>query len=281
MLSKMLIYIGVTLLLIAGMLSLVRKNISPKSAIKNMQTIAKASANPVPKTINANELTNHLDDVTEEYSHLDIGVAVIDLKTNQTFSYGDKAAYYGASTTKVLVAAAYFHEVEIGKRSITQRIDGSSSASLIKAMLEQSDNDAWYSLIGKLRKENIETYARSIGINSYVAKDNLINTQDMALLLQKLYRGELVNKDHKDIILGHMNKSIRNYVSPVLGNSYKVYHKAGWLDDRFMDAAIIEHDDHAYVLVTFSKSYSDNYDFQEGSTLIGEIAKVVDSEINK
>ena len=280
MLSKILIYTGVGLMLFAGGLSLVRKNITPKTAIRTLSTSQKASANPVPKSININDMTNQLDSVTEQYPNLDIGVAVTDLKTKQSYLYGDKAAYYGASTTKILVATMYLHEVETGKRKITDRVDGVSSASVIKAMIEQSDNDAWMSLRKKLGNANTDVYARSIGLSSFTSKDNLINISDMSLLLQKLYDGELINEEHTNMVLGHMKKSIRNYIAPALGSEYTVYHKAGWLDDRLMDTAFIEHNNHKYVLVIFSKTFNDNYDFNEGSDVFGAITKVVDAEIS-
>ena len=280
MFSKVLITIGAGLVLFAGVLGLVRKNISPETALKSLKTNQKASASPAPKTINSNELTNQLDSITEKYPNLDIGIAVIDLNTGQSYTYGDKLAYYGASTTKVLVAAMYLHEVETGKRTLKDRIGGISAADRITAMIEKSDNDAWTALRGALGYNNMDTYARQVGMTTFASRDNLINASDMAKLLQQLYQGELINKANTSLLLGHMQKSIRNYIAPALGSGYTVYHKAGWLDDRLMDTAIVTNGTHKYVLVIFSKAYTGNYDFKAGADVFSYITKTVNTALN-
>ncbi|CAN5441385.1 hypothetical protein BH10PAT3_BH10PAT3_1250 [soil metagenome] len=280
MFSKILIFTGISLMLIAGGISLMRKNVTPQTAFKSIQHAAVPKANATPIPISTNDLTNRLDSIADQHSNLDIGVSVIELGSGQTYEYGDKLPYYGASTTKVLVAAMYLHEVETGKRKLSDKINGITASAQITAMIEQSDNDAWSALLKSLGYANIDAYARSIGIASYTAKDNLITAPDMALILQKLYSKELLGEVNTALLLGHMQKSIRNYIAPAFGSEYTVYHKAGWLEDRLMDTAIVTNGSRSFVLVIFSKTYSGYYDFAAGASMFADIAKGVNDSFN-
>jgi hypothetical protein len=53
----------------------------------------------------------------------------------------------------------------------------------------------------------------------------------------------------------------------------KVYHKAGWLDDRVHDAAIIDNGKHPYVLVIFTKDISGDYNAAIGHKIYADITK--------
>jgi beta-lactamase class A len=273
--TRLLLIGGILLLVVAGGLTVLRDR--AQAVVQQNPAAKTATVNAV--MFDANDLTKELAAIAASYSSLDISVAVTDLNNNQSFSYGDSAAFVGASTTKTLVAAMYLHEVEEGAQSLNQMYGNSSAANLITAMIEQSDNDAWVTLRSALGSNNLQDYAQSLGMTSFNATDNTITASDMALLLQKLYSGSLLNASNTSLLLGHMQKSIRNYLSPALGSGYTVYHKAGWLEDRLMDTAIVSDGTHSYILVIFSKANTGIYDFSAGSALFSSITIAVNNAL--
>src|SRR5690349_4079459 len=72
----------------------------------------------------------------------DVGVAALDLTTGETVSINGNTAFPMASTMKVAVAAAYLSQVDHGRRSLDDRIAGTSARSLLERMMIHSDNRA-------------------------------------------------------------------------------------------------------------------------------------------
>jgi len=271
MISKTLLIAG-AIFLVLGLGRMIFKS-EPVRATVTAQTRA-------VEPLNSTALTKALDETTKAYTDLDLGVAVVNLTGGEAYAYGEKEAYYGASTTKVLVASLYLREAEQGKRKLSDKVGGKMASAQITAMIVQSDNEAWSALRNTLGYSNLNNYAASLGMRSFVAEDNLVDTKDMAKLLQLLAQGKLLDKYDTTLLLGLMKKSVRNNISPGLPKSATVYHKAGWLDDRFMDTAIVKNGEKNYVIVIFSKTYSGDFDFNMGGKLYAAITKVVDAAIH-
>lgn len=230
---------------------------------------------PVKPNFDTDALSTKLDAITDNYPNLDIGIAVTDLANDQQFVYGETAPFEAASTTKLLTAVTLLHTIENGKLSLSRTLNGSTVSTLLKEMIEVSDNDAWATLDTTLGYPAIRAYAAEIGVSSYNSKTNTLSTADTALMLQKLYNGELLNKANADLLLGHMAKANNKYIGTALSSAYTVYHKTGYLEDRLLDSAIIKDDANAYVLVIFTKTYTGTYDFIAGKTLLNSITASV------
>jgi beta-lactamase class A len=78
------------------------------------------------------------------------GFAAIDLATGETISFNGNLTFPMASTMKIAVAAAYLAEVDAGRRSLDETIDGTSVSSLMDRMIVRSDNRATDQLIATL-----------------------------------------------------------------------------------------------------------------------------------
>jgi beta-lactamase class A len=205
---------------------------------------------------------------------LDTGVAITDLQTHKTYTYGEPASYIAASTTKLLTASLFLHQVELGKASMNDKIDGLPAAQQLKALIVDSDNSAWTGFNDELTRSGLAAYAKSLGLNTYKVADNTITVKDVASLLTQLYNKELLNKEHTDLLLSYMqNASEDQYIPAVVPASATVYHKAGWLEDRMHDTAIIKDGDRSYVLVIFSKDMSGSYSVDEGLNVFHAITK--------
>src|ERR687886_2259355 len=80
----------------------------------------------------------------------DVGIAALDLNTGETVSIKGNTPFPMASTVKVAVAALYLAQVDNGRRSLDDTINGQSARSLMARMLIHSDNRATDILLGDL-----------------------------------------------------------------------------------------------------------------------------------
>lgn len=223
-------------------------------------------------TIDSDTLSQEINALLDQYSTMDVSVSIADISTGKTFQYGDDAGYVAASVTKLITACLYLHEVESGNASMTTVIDGTSANDLLQALIVNSDNTAWTSLNNYLGATALSNYASSIGMASYDESTNLITSQDIALLLTKLYKQQLLNSSNTNLLLSYMQQAnYASYIPAAVSSSITVYHKAGVLDDRFHDAAILYDGTHAYVLVIFSKT-SGAYNATAGQALFHAIS---------
>src|SRR6478736_2879460 len=84
----------------------------------------------------------------------DIGIAALDLSTGETVSIKGNTPFPMASTVKVAVAALYLAQVDHGRRSLDDTINGQSARSLMARMLIHSDNRATDMLLADLGGPN-------------------------------------------------------------------------------------------------------------------------------
>lgn len=246
----------------------------------------KSSSRPTPKTAllaepiassTWNELNQSVTAIINENAGLDISVAVIDIAASTKANYGIQDNFAGASTTKVLTAAAFLHETESGGENINATINGVSAKTLLRRMINRSDNNAWAALNKELTYPKIKSYARSLGMSSYNPTNNAVTASDMALLLQKLYKGELLNEANTKLLYSYMKDTNNEDMIPVAApEGATLYHKYGQLDDRLHDAAIIDYKNRPLALVIYSKGgASDGSNYATRTQLVQRIAKTV------
>src|SRR3954464_6044833 len=84
----------------------------------------------------------------------DVGIAALDLDTGETVSIKGDTPFPMASTVKVAIAALYLAQVDHGRRSLDDTINGTSARSLMARMLIHSDNRATDILLADLGGPN-------------------------------------------------------------------------------------------------------------------------------
>ncbi|MFO0971363.1 MAG: serine hydrolase [Candidatus Saccharimonadales bacterium] len=223
------------------------------------------------------QLSQQVEAIIAEHDDLDISVAIADITSNTKASYGFQDNFAGASTTKVLTAVTYLDQVQKQKRSLSQTIGSMTAKQHLKQMINQSNNDSWSALNTNLTYATIENYARSIGIQSYQAKNNIITASDEALLLQKLYQRTLLSEDNTTLLLSYMQQTNNEAMIPqVIPDGAVLYHKYGQLEDRLHDAAIIDYQNRPIVVVIYTKGgASDGSNYQSRVALIRQIAQTI------
>jgi beta-lactamase class A len=232
-------------------------------------TLAKKKPTAINQTLMASQINQVING-----SSLEVGASIIDLTNNQRYDYGlGDTEYIAASTTKLLSASLFLHDVEQGQDSLSQPLGGSTAQAEMQKMIVISDDDAWVDFNNLLGHSALLQYAQSLGMNSYDPDNNTITSDDLALMLARLYQGKLLNTQHTNLLLGYMAQAdYKQYIGGVIPQGVKFYHKIGFLDDRVMDAAIIDNGKHPYVLVIFTKDPSGiSYDQAAGEQAFHDI----------
>lgn len=214
------------------------------------------AALPVKQTTSDETMAAAINEAIASHSSVETSVTIVDINHNKTYHYGlpDNIVYVAASVGKVLTATYYLHLTEDGTRSLTQKVGGQTALDQITVMIEKSDNEAWDALNKSLTWKKLGEYATSIGISHYDPADNTLTTGDIALLFTKIQQGQLLNKSNNDLLLQKLKNANRtDFIKAAAPDTAAVYHKAGWLDDRSHDAAIIDDGRDPYVLVIFTK----------------------------
>lgn len=251
------------------------KNDAPVVKVKQAAS-AKAAPEPivpVVPTISAEEMSARINAIIAANLDTDIGVAITDLKTGQTYRYGLTEVFEAASIGKLITAADYLRQVEAGKRSLDTVLAGKTAREHIRLMIEESDNTSWRIMNDTLTRDSLRQYAQSIGMKTYDPDKNYIAVDDINLLVTRLYTNKLLNKTHTKLLLAHMKIANENmYIPPAVPKDIAVYHKAGILEDRVHDAAVIDNGSRPYTLVIFTNGQK-RYHPTDRAALVQSITK--------
>lgn len=271
--KKNFIFISAALVAVISVAGMTLFRNEPSASVQSSEN--KVEAEPVKeyKAINELQLESDISTVITGNSSLDIGVSIIDIRTGKQYTYGVDVPFIAASVGKILSACYLLHEIEAGKYTLDQQIGRNSARVQIQKMISISDNEAWRAINGELGRPALQAYAASVGIENYDSEKNTVTPSSVAALLNKLYGHQLLNKDNTSFLLANMRTDmeeiqfIRKYIDPATA----VYHKAGWLDDRAHDTAVVDNGDRPYVLVIFSKKRFGDYDFTAGQKIFEEL----------
>src|SRR5438445_9767265 len=121
-----------------------------------------------------------LTDLEQQLSSLvanksaDVGIAALDLNSGETVSIKGNTPFPMASTVKVAVAALYLAQVDNGRRSLDDTINGQSARSLMARMLIHSDNHATDTLLADLGGPGaVHSWPQANGVNGLRVDRNL------------------------------------------------------------------------------------------------------------
>lgn len=220
------------------------------------------------------------------------------------FEYQSQNLMPSASTIKILILAALFQKVIEGKINLNDRImvdnkdivggagviyilDEKNTYTILdlaKLMIILSDNTATNILIDLIGIDYINYYGKTIGLkNTYLQRkmmdfekrkmglENLITARDLGIILEKLYRKEILNEYYCELAIDIMkNQILKGGIDRFLGEKYEFAHKTG-------DLKYLEHDcglafgEHIFVIVILTRG-KENYKLKE---VIGHISKML------
>jgi beta-lactamase class A len=188
----------------------------------------------------------------------DVGIAALDLSTGETVSIKGNTPFPMASTVKVAVAALYLAQVDHGRRSLDDTINGVSARSLMRRMLVHSDNRATDILLNDLGGPRaVHDWLQDNGVSGLRvdrniadllrSKRDLWDRRDsstpvaMIDLLRRIYKAELIKPESRNYLLDLMAQcqTGRNRMKALLPFGTPVEHKTGTLDGLTDDVGFI------------------------------------------
>jgi beta-lactamase class A len=218
----------------------------------------------------------------------DVGIAALDLNSGETVSIKGNTPFPMASTVKVAVAALYLAQVDNGRRSLDDMIDGQSARSLMRRMLVHSDNHATDILLADLGGPRaVHDWLRDNGITGLSvdrnisdllrSKRDLWDRRDsstpvaMVDLLRRIYKAELIKPQSRDFMLDLMAQCAtgKNRMKALLPG-VPIEHKTGTLDGLSDDVGFISMPDgHRVAVAIFARGGSNR------PQTIAETARVI------
>lgn len=142
-------------------------------------------------------------------------------------------------------------------------------------MMRVSDNVAANLVLDRVGVGNVNASLRGLGLDDsgFVADGSMPTTaDDMALLLEALYRGRVVSRQASDGMLLHLvSELINDRLPALLPKGTTIAHKTGNWENATHDAGIVFSPDADYVIVVLT-----DYGFvADGAEVIARLSKVV------
>ncbi len=213
--------------------------------VARQNALAKARRNSVFTKV-VNSVINNNPAITFE-------VTAIDLSDKSELNFGGSAPMVAASVGKIITALDYLKEVEDGRQTLRESVNGSSAQYELQQMIVVSDDNAWAALNNVLGYSQLQNYANGLGLSSYNAVNDTINTNNVATVLEELYQGRLLNFSDTSLLLSYLKQAnYRQFIVPAVPSGDTIYHKIGLINDNVNDAAIITNNNNAFVLVIFT-----------------------------
>lgn len=209
-------------------------------------------------------------------------------------------SFEAASLYKVFLMAATFKAINEGQMSLDTQISAKlshledvlgsvdygyqnlSSDEVVTYTVEEcldriarvSDNYAAIMLAEKVGWGSLQDIADEIEAKNTSIKTPIsTSAEDMGLLLEKIYKGEIVSFDASESIIDLLTTAqINNRIPAKLPKEVKVAHKTGELPQVRNDAGIVFLDGNPYVIVLMSKNLK--YEDQAIEDL-AEVSKIV------
>ena len=202
----------------------------------------------------------------------DVGIAALDLNTGETVSIKGNTPFPMASTVKVAIAALYLAQVDHGRRSLDDTINGVSARSLMKRMLVHSDNRATDILLKDLGGPTaVHDWLQDNGVSGLrvdrtiaqllSARRDLWDRRDsstpvaMVDLLRRIYKAELIKPESRNYLLDLMPQceTGKNRMKALLPG-VPIEHKTGTLNGLSDDVGFITMPDgHRIAVAIFAR----------------------------
>lgn len=213
-------------------------------------------------------------------------VYVKDLQRGYEWAYHAEDLFPAASLIKLPIMVGVFEKIQRGQLSLysklklrrTTRMGGSGSLKwqrdgsqytvryLLEKLIKESDNTAMLLLLDEVGIGFLQQYFPQMGlvyteINSDglrldsggVRQENYTTAREMGAVLERIYRGELVNGFASELMLDILKrKRARTRLAKHLPPGWQIAHKTGLLRRSCHDAGIVFSPNGDYVLVVLT-----------------------------
>lgn len=210
------------------------------------------------------ELQQIVDNFSANYPST-VKVSVIDLQNEASASYDQSSQTVSASLYKLFVAYGIYQMIDNGDLSSSQNISSldMSVTGCLDAMITVSDNACGKALGDLVGWDTLDSNLATQGylgttLNNYdnvgnVIDDKYTTTYDVALLLKRLYDGNLLTKTSSAKFIALLKQQTYNdWLPSGLPASTVIAHKTGALYGYIHDAGIVYGASHNYIVVIMS-----------------------------
>lgn len=231
---------------------------------------------------------------------IEYGIVIKNLKTGESTYINEHKKFATGSLYKLWVMGEAFNQVKNGtiqsddtieqsietlndkfgisddEAELTEGVINMTVNSALTQMITISHNYAALLLSEKLKLSNISKFIKNNQFNESslsIEGSNYPETTavDMAVLLEKIYKGELVNKESSDKMLNLLKAQRLNNKLPKDLPKIMIAHKTGEIDDYSHDVGIVYSDKGDYIIAVLTKSP----DPVETEDKIGELSKKI------
>ncbi|MBU2572586.1 MAG: class A beta-lactamase-related serine hydrolase, partial [Elusimicrobia bacterium] len=234
-----------------------------------------------------------------------VGIYLKDLNTGRAWEYNPDRLFPSASLIKLPIMASIFEKIKSGALTLdtqvklTRRVRAGGSGSLkwvregtslsvmeiIYKMITESDNTATKMLVDYVGLNFLQNEFEKLGLiytkiypegfsltSGRVARENYTTAREMAGLLERVYKGELIDKSSSEAMLEFLkqNKS-RTRLRKGLPIGWEIGHKTGLLRRSCHDVGIVFSPRGDYIIAVLT---GDVPNYSSAKTFIAKVAKL-------
>jgi beta-lactamase class A len=263
----------------------------------------KVVANPI-KDAEWFTMVTSLENLSYNYSG-HVGIYIKDLNSAKVWEYNPDKLFPSASLIKLPIMVAVCEMIKRGELSLdTQikltrrdRIGGSGSLKwaregtslsimeIVYKMITESDNTATRMLLDYAGIEYFQRAFESMGLvytnitpegfsltSGWVARENYTTAREMAGILERIYKGEMVDQTLSEFMLDVMNHNkSRSRLRKGLPLGWEIGHKTGLLRRSCHDVGIVFSPRGDYLIAVLT---SDVPDYTSAKNFIARVAKL-------
>jgi beta-lactamase class A len=274
-----------------------------KNAAENDIAASEEASYDYKRATSYRELMSELEHRAAKF-HGEAGILVKDLKTRQTIGINSSKLFPSASLVKMPIMAAVFQAEKEGRLKLTdtlaverkEKIRSSSKVyrarpgtkftiiDLVEQMITHSDNTATNMIVdslgfGYLNQKFVEFGLKNTDMRRGVMDlkwraagiENYTTPEDMALLLEKIYHGELVSPEASMQMMEILKRQhINDRLPKGLPGDLVVAHKTGLLHDTVSDCGIVFTNEGDFIICVLT---ADIHGYKSAKRFIGKIAE--------
>ena len=211
-----------------------------------------------------------------------MGVAIVDLTDGHKYLLHANDVYPQASSIKICVLAELYRQAQQGKLKLTDLYTVNAAdlvqdsdimggltpgvtqitlRDLATMMVAVSDNSATNVLIDRVGMDNVNAFLQAQGLRETKlrrkmmdlkaageGRENVSTPNEMSLLLQALYRGEILNREMTADFFKVLSTHKDSWIPRNLPDDLKIANKPGALEGVRNDSGVIFVDKRPYVL---------------------------------
>lgn len=187
----------------------------------------------------------------------DYGIAVMEVDGRSAHSYGDQQ-FISASTYKLYLAYAIFKQIEAGRMSWSDNINGQTLEKCFELMIVHSDNPCPQTIGRKIGWANVEKMIHATGVSkrtTFTSDEFYTTARDLAYFLYRVENASIISAKDRARLIGLMKEQLFRRAIPA-GVNVTVADKPGWLYGMVHDAGIVYSPQGTYIMVIMTDGSS-------------------------